>query len=149
MYNDTKEWWKIWRGIDLSFQNWHTEFDEFWLKHSKVSKIWTLIGCFWRKCIMFELKRYGGIVFYDIGKWCKIWRWIELSVQNWHEEFNEFWPEHSKSHKNMPFNGLPLPKVCNVSAYKVKGSYAWWHWRLMKNLKGNWLVPPKITWGTW
>ena len=25
--NDTEEWWKIWREIDLSFQNWHKEFD--------------------------------------------------------------------------------------------------------------------------
>ena len=34
--NDTEEWWKIWRSIDLSFQNRHKEFDEFWLEHSKV-----------------------------------------------------------------------------------------------------------------
>ena len=31
--NDTEEWWKIWRGIDLSFQNWHKEFDKFLLEH--------------------------------------------------------------------------------------------------------------------
>ena len=29
MCNDNEEWWKIWRGMDLSFQNWHKEFDEF------------------------------------------------------------------------------------------------------------------------
>ena len=56
-YNDTEEWWKIWRGIDLSFQNWHKEFDEFWLENSKVSKMYTLVGCFWPKYIMFELKK--------------------------------------------------------------------------------------------
>ena len=55
--NDTEEWWKIWIGIDLSFQNWHQKFDEFWLEHSKVSKIFTLMGCIWPKYIMFELKK--------------------------------------------------------------------------------------------
>ena len=43
---DTEEWWKICCGIDLSFQNWHKEFDESWLDHWKVSKIYTLMGCF-------------------------------------------------------------------------------------------------------
>ena len=56
MCNDTEEWWKIWRGIDLLFQNWHKEFDEFWFENLKVSKIYTLMRCFWPKYIMFELK---------------------------------------------------------------------------------------------
>ena len=29
MCHDNEEECKIWRGIDLSFQNWHEEFDEF------------------------------------------------------------------------------------------------------------------------
>ena len=56
MCNDTEEWWKSWGGIDLSLQNWHKKFDEFWIEHSKVSKIYTLMGCFWPKHIMLELK---------------------------------------------------------------------------------------------
>ena len=39
--NDTEEQEKIWRGIALSFQNSHKEFDEFWLENSKVSEIYT------------------------------------------------------------------------------------------------------------
>ena len=46
MCDDTEEWWKIWRGIDLSFQNWQKELDEYWLEHLKVSKIYTLMCCF-------------------------------------------------------------------------------------------------------
>ena len=42
---------------DLPVQNWHEEFDEFWPEHSKISKIYTLMGCFWPKYIMFELKK--------------------------------------------------------------------------------------------
>ena len=38
-------------------KNRHEEFDKFWLEHSKISQICTLIGCFWSKYIMFELKR--------------------------------------------------------------------------------------------
>ena len=56
MCNDTEEWWKSWGGIDLSLQNWHNKFDEFWIEHSKVSKIYTLMGYFWPKHIMLELK---------------------------------------------------------------------------------------------
>ena len=59
MCNDTGQWW---REIDLLFQNWHEDFDEFCLEHSKVSKTYTLIACFWPGYIMFELKKYGGVV---------------------------------------------------------------------------------------
>ena len=36
--HDNKEWCKTGRGIDLLFQNWDEEFDEFWLEYSKISK---------------------------------------------------------------------------------------------------------------
>ena len=70
---DTEEWWKIWRGIDLLFQNWHKEFDKFWLENSKVSKIYTLMGWFWLKYIIIELKKYRGVIFHDTRVWRKIW----------------------------------------------------------------------------
>ena len=57
MCYDNEEWCKIWKGIHLSVQNWHGEFDEFLHEHLKVSKICTLMGCFWPKYIMFELKK--------------------------------------------------------------------------------------------
>ena len=43
MCHDNEEWCKIWRGTDMSFQNWHEEFEKFWPKHSKISKICTLM----------------------------------------------------------------------------------------------------------
>ena len=46
-------------------------------------------------------------------------------------------------------NGIFLIKVYNFWAEKVQKSYVWWHWRLMQNLKENWLVLPKMTWGNW
>ena len=52
----------------LSLQNWHKEYDEFWLEHLKVLKTYTLMGCFWSKFITFELKQYRGLIFHDIGE---------------------------------------------------------------------------------
>ena len=99
MCNDTEEWWNIWWEIDLSFQNWHKELDEIWLEHSKFSKTYTLMGCFWPKYIMFELKRYRGVIFHDTGEWCKMWRKTNLWFGTWHEESGKFSPEHSKVSK--------------------------------------------------
>ena len=36
IFHETEEGYKIWRGISLSFQNWHKEFDKFSPEHSKV-----------------------------------------------------------------------------------------------------------------
>ena len=49
MCHDSEEWLNIWTGIDLSIQNWHGEFDEFWPEQLKISNICTLTGCFWPK----------------------------------------------------------------------------------------------------
>ena len=46
LHHDSEEWYKIWRGIDLSVQNWHEEFDKFWSEPLKPPKVCTLIGCF-------------------------------------------------------------------------------------------------------
>ena len=56
MCNNTEEWWKIWRGIGSLVQNWYKECYKFWLENSKVSKIYTLLGCFWPNS-MFELEK--------------------------------------------------------------------------------------------
>ena len=74
IFHDNEEEYKTWREIDLSFQNWHEEFDEFWPEHLKASKIFTLMRSFWVKYILFELKNYRGVIFHDTEEWCKIWR---------------------------------------------------------------------------
>ena len=139
MCHGNEEWCKIWRGIDLSFQNWHGEFDEFWPEHLKISKIFPFMGSFWAeyilselknteelsfmilksdtklgeeptcrlkidmrnltnfdlstwkfqknfpligsfsaKYILFELKKYRGVISHDTEEWYKIWRQIGL-----------------------------------------------------------------------
>ena len=54
-----------------------------------------------------------------------------------------------ESLKKFPFNGLLLRKVYIVRAKKVKRSYLSWHWRVMQNLKRNWLAVSKLTWEIW
>ena len=96
MCNDTEELWEIWRN---SFQNWHKQFDKFWLEHWKVSKIYTLMDCFWLKYIMFELKKYTEVIFHDARVRCNIWRKSDLWYKKWREEFGKFSPEHTKVSK--------------------------------------------------
>ena len=59
-----EEWCKIWEGIDLSVQNWQEEFNKIWPEHSKISKICTLMGCFWLKYIIFKLRKYREVIIY-------------------------------------------------------------------------------------
>ena len=76
--------------IDLSVKIWHKQFDEFWPKHLKTSKMYTLIGCFWAKNIRLELKKRRGDMFDGTEDWCKIWRKTDLCFHKWHEEFDKF-----------------------------------------------------------
>ena len=91
----TLEWCKIWRKTHLWFGKWTEEFGRFSGEYLKVSK-WEL---WWhsfdqsRKC---ELKIYREVMCHDNEEWCKNRRGIDLPVQNWHETFDEFQPEHSK-----------------------------------------------------
>ena len=81
MCHDNEESCKIWRGIDLSVENWYEEFDNFSTEHSKISKIFTLMGCFWSNYIIFELKKYRGVMFDGTKYWCKIRRKTDLCFQ--------------------------------------------------------------------
>ena len=77
-------------------QNWHEEFKKFWPEHTKISKICTLMGCFWPKYIMLELRKYRGVMFNGTQYWYKVWRKTDLSFQKWHEEYGKFLPESLK-----------------------------------------------------
>ena len=129
----------------MSFQNWHKEFDKFWPEHSKVSKIFTLMGSFWAKYVLFELKKYREVIFHDIEEWCKIWRKTDLLLGKLHEEFCNFSPEHSKC-QNWNFDKILFSKVENLWALNLQWSYVSWQWGMIQKLKRNWLVILKLTW---
>ena len=149
IFHDTEEWYKIWRGIDLSFQNWQEEFDKFWPEHLKVSKFFPLMGSFWDKYILFELKKvqrsylpWHWRVMQNLKR-----NWLVVSKLTW--EIWQILTRALESLRNFHFNGLLLSKVYIVPAKKVNRSYLSWHWRVMQNLKRNWLVVSKLTWGIW
>ena len=102
MSHNTKEWCKIWRKIDLLFQKWQ-EFGEFWSEHSKVSKVFTLIGPFHAKYITFDLRKYRGVTFHGTEVPCTIWRKSDLWFGKWHEEFGKSSPEHLEVSKFGPW----------------------------------------------
>ena len=107
MCHENEERCKNWRGINFSVQNWHEQFDEFWFKHSKISKMSPLMACFWSKYIMFDLKKYRGVMFDVTEYWCKIWRKIDFCFKKWHKEFEKFLPQHLKVSK-FAFDGILL-----------------------------------------
>ena len=81
MRYDNEEWCKIWNRIDLPFQNWHEEFNKFWPAHSKISKICVLMGWFWLKYIILQLKKYRRVMFDCTQDWYKVWRKTGLCFQ--------------------------------------------------------------------
>ena len=121
IFHETKEIYKIWRGIDLLFQNWHKEFDKLWPERSKVSKKFILMGSFWAKYILFELKKYRGIIFHEAEEGCKIWRGIDLLFQNWHKGFYKLWPEHSKVSKILILMGSFWAKYILFDLKRYRG----------------------------
>ena len=97
-------WWH-WRLMQNLKENWLVLPKMTWgiwqifTRALESLKIGTLMASFCLKLKMYELKIYRGVICHDNKEWCKIWRGIDLSVQNWHEEFDKFWPEHSKISK--------------------------------------------------
>ena len=97
-------------------------------------------------CLMlkiYEVKIYRGVMFHDNEEWCKNWKGIDLPVQKCHEEFGEFWHEHSKILKIWTLMGFT--KAYNVSAKKGQRSNFQWYWIVMQNLKENWHALSKMT----
>ena len=97
MSNYPAHWCKIWRKTDL-----FSKMTRIWwilTRALKVSKICTFIGSYCAKYLMFDLKKYTGVIFDDTEEWCKIWRKTDLLFGKWLEEIGKFWPELSKVSK--------------------------------------------------
>ena len=155
MCHNNEKWWTIWRWVDLSFQNWHGEFDEFWLEHLK-GRILTQTLESLKKCHFNELLL--SKVYIVWGKKVQAsylpWHWrviqnlernrLVVSKLTWGIWQILTWA--LESFKNVQFTGLLLSKVYIAWAKKVSRKYLSWHWRAMQNLKKNWLVVWKMTW---
>ena len=84
------ELWKVKRGIDLLIHNWHNSLTNIdpstQMPHSTIC---TLMGSFWPKYVMFELKKYTKVILDGNEDGCKIWRKTDLCFPKWHEEFGK------------------------------------------------------------
>ena len=147
MSYDSEVWCKIWRQTDFLFHKWQ-EFGEFSPEHSKVWKICTLIGSYCAKYLMFDLKKYWGVIFHDTEEWCKIWKKTDLWFGKWHEEFGKFSPEHWKVSKL----GLwwdPFVQSRKYMNLKFKEELCVMTMKNHTKMKNSWLVVLKLTWGIW
>ena len=68
---------------------------------------------------MYELEIYRGVLCNNNEEWCEIWRGMDFSVQNWHEDFDNFWREHSKISKLCTLMGSFWP---NYIMFELKKS---------------------------
>ena len=114
----------------------------------KFHQICTFIDSFCWKYIKFQLKNYKRVMSHDTEESCKIWRKNDLSFQKW-QDFGEFWFEHLQVSKIWTLIGPFRANYITFDLKKVQRSYLSWHWRFMQNLRKNWLVVWKMTWGIW
>ena len=95
----SQDWYKFWRNTGLCFQKFTWGISQIFTRALKSLQIGTLMASFCLKLKMYELKIYRGVMCHDNEEWCKNWWEIDLSVQNWYEEFEKLWPEHMKISK--------------------------------------------------
>ena len=99
MFDCTQDWYKVSRKTSLCFQKLTWGIWQFFTRALESLQIETLIAYFCLKLKMYELKIYSRVKCHENEEWCKNWKGIDLSVQNWHGKFDKFWPEHSKISK--------------------------------------------------
>ena len=82
------------------------------------------------------------------------WRLMQNLKKNWSavSKMIRIWWNLTRaleSLQNLRFHLFLLCKEFNVWPKEVQRSYLSWHGRVMQNLKKDWLVVWKMTWGTW
>ena len=112
IFHETEEGYKIWRGIVSKLTLGICQILTWALE---ISKFFTLMGSFWAKCILLELKKYRGVIFHDIEEWYQILRKTDLSFGNDMRNLANF---HRSTRKcqNWNFNEFLLSNVENVRA---------------------------------
>ena len=96
IFYDTEESCKIWRKTVLWFEKWHEKFGKFSPEHLTVSKLELWSDPFVQSIKGVTLKFFWGVMCHENEDYWKVWRGINLSFQNWHEDLHEFWLEHWK-----------------------------------------------------
>ena len=128
---------------DSWFQNRHEEFDKFSPNHSKVQKF-HIDGLF--------LSKVYEVWANEIQRICLSWHWTVM--QNLYKpqpcglknDMRNWWTfiRALKVWKIVHWWTLFVKSII-VSARKCQRNCVSWHWRVMRNLKENWLVAWKMT----
>ena len=138
--------WRVMQSLKknwLVLSKWHKEFGNFSPNHLKVWQV-HFEGLFLSKVQSFELKQFRGVIFHDTEQWCRIRINFDLVVSKlaWRIEWTFI--KAYKCLKIFTLMGFFCRKH-NVSARKFQRNYVSWHWKVMHNVKENWLVPWKMT----
>ena len=150
IFYDTEGWCKIWRKIDLWFGKWHEKYGKFSPEQSKVSKLG-----FWRDPLIqsrksMSLKSTEELRVMTMKNDAKFEEELTCHFKTDMRNLTNFDSSTRKSKKLLLWpNCLLWPKYIMFELKKVQRSYVWWHWRLMQNLKENWLVLSNLTWRVW
>ena len=119
MFNCTQDWYKIWSKTGLCFQKFTWGIWQIFTRALESLKIGTLMAYFCLKLKMYQSRNFRGVICHGNDKWSKIWKGADLSVQNWHEKFDKFWPEHSKISKICTFMGFFWTKYICLMALSI------------------------------
>ena len=72
IFHHTEQWCKIWINPHIVVSKMAWGIGWTFIRELKSLKNCTLMGSFCPKTIMFQLENFGGIMFRDTKRWCKI-----------------------------------------------------------------------------
>ena len=102
---------------------------------TQTSENFTSISSFCPNYLRNELKIYGGVIFHETEQWCKIWINPESVVSKLARELGELSLEYSKTWKIV----LWWARLSKHIMFQLQ-NYMSWLWRVIQNLKENWLL---------
>ena len=94
----------------------------------------------------FDLQKYRGFIFYNTEQWCKIWINPDLANSKMTRAIGWTFIRALKSQKNCNVMGCFYLKHI---MFQLENFIVSWHWRVMQNLKENWVVAWQMTEEIW
>ena len=147
MKSDVKLEEKLTWGLK-NFGKWHEEFCKFSPEHSEVSKLGLWWNSFAQSRKYMSLKLTEELCVMTMKNDAKFEKELTCHFLNDMRNLMNFDSSTRKS-KNLLFDWLLWSEYIKFELKKAQSSCVWWHWRLMQNLKENWLVLSKMKWGIW
>ena len=123
--------WRVTQKLTCGLENDIRDLADF-PQSTRKSQNWDFDGIFLSKVENVWLKIYRGVMCHDNEVWCKIQRGMTCQFKI-DEEFDEFWPEHSKISKICTLTGGFWPKyMFELKKYRgvmFDGTEDWWFFK--------------------